>query len=151
MKFGEMGCVRMDRVGETFIYFLLREGEVVYVGQTRSGIGRLASHKAKDYDAVAIMYCEPTQLDELEDWYMTKYKPEYNKLPNFAMNVSLQGLKKRIRQETGNGKLTIWPIRRAVRELGIEPFLVEATPYVKRDEADMVSEYFKRQVNGDGA
>lgn len=146
-----MGCVCLDKLGDTFVYFLLKDGEVVYVGQTRSGIGRLASHKEKDYDAFAIMYCLPSQLDELEDLYMWKYKPKYNKMPNIVMNISLQALKKRIRKETGNDKLTIWPIRKAVRELGIEPFLVDKTAYIKRHEADKVSEYFKGQVSGDGA
>ena len=110
----------------------------MYVGQTQSGIARLASHQVKDYDEIYVMYCEPWQLDELEDKYITKYRPKYNRQPNLVMNVSLQRVKKRLREESGNDKLTIWTIRRAIKELGIEPFLIETTPYVKRDEADRI-------------
>lgn len=138
MEFEEVGCEKIARIRETFVYFLLKHNEVVYVGQTQNGIARLAGHQMKDYDEIYVMYCEPWQLDELEDKYITKYRPKYNRQPNFVMNISLQRVKKRLREESGNDRLTIWTIRHAIKELGIEPFLIETTPYVKRDEADRI-------------
>lgn len=138
MKFEEGGCKKIERLRETFIYFLLKDGEVIYVGQTKAGISRLSAHGDKDYDEIYVMYCDDSELDCLEDKYITKYRPKYNRQPNFVMNVSLQRVKKRLREKSGNDRLTIWTIRRAMKELGIEPFLIETTPYVKRDEADKI-------------
>lgn len=55
---------------------------MVYVGQTRVGLYRPFSHRDKEYNNVRILPCSETQLDDLENFYIAKYKPRYNIMGN---------------------------------------------------------------------
>lgn len=63
------------------IYFLLMEGEVVYVGQTTNFLARLHKHQrdGKAFDAFSFMQCRPEDLDELEATYIDAFLPVYNR------------------------------------------------------------------------
>ncbi len=135
MKFEESGCKKIERLRETFVYFLLKDEEVIYVGQTKAGISRLSAHGDKDYDEIYVMYCDDSELDYLEDKYITKYKPKYNKQPNYYMNISMQRVKKAARRYSGIDNLNIYTVRRVCKALEIEPFAINATVYVKCPDA----------------
>ena len=65
----------------TGVYFLFREGELVYVGQTRTLKWRLDQHLAdrrKVFDAVAFLPCTIDRLLEIEGHYIRAYAPRYN-------------------------------------------------------------------------
>jgi hypothetical protein len=62
------------------VYFLLRDEQVVYVGQSTSLGVRIASHdKRKDFDRVVYFECHPADLNRLETAFILKLKPEYNR------------------------------------------------------------------------
>lgn len=64
------------------VYFLLRNGVVVYVGQAKNVKSRINTHKAdpdKDFDAYAWVRCELEHLDTLEALYIMTLRPEQNK------------------------------------------------------------------------
>ena len=63
------------------VYFLTRNGVVVYVGQSVSVIGRLASHasEGKDFDGVHVLLCGSNDLMRMEREWINKLLPEYNK------------------------------------------------------------------------
>lgn len=66
-----------------FVYFLIQDEEVVYVGQTTKGIIRPISHlNDKIFNSIRIMYCETKNLGKLEHEYILKYNPLYNKTKN---------------------------------------------------------------------
>ncbi|MBZ9649415.1 hypothetical protein K9B33_17915 [Sphingobium sp. 3R8] len=70
--------------GGTGIYFLWRGDTVVYVGQTRTGYLRIASHLANSamaFDAVGFMRCDAESLDAAERAYLDRLLPEYNTDP----------------------------------------------------------------------
>lgn len=62
------------------IYFLLRAGEVVYVGQSVDVLHRISRHRreGRKFDAYAIMECERDQLDTLERQYIMLFVPRGN-------------------------------------------------------------------------
>lgn len=62
------------------IYFLMREGEVVYVGQSVDVLHRIARHRreGKHFDAYSYMECEAADLDRLERLYIRALVPEDN-------------------------------------------------------------------------
>ena len=65
-----------------FIYFLLKDNNLVYVGKSNNGIlGRISSHiKDKDFDSAYYVASSSEELlDEYEKKYIIKYKPKYNK------------------------------------------------------------------------
>lgn len=61
------------------IYFLLKSMEVVYIGQSSRGMVRCYEHTDIDFDSLTFIKCEKEQLNYLEDFYIAKYLPKYNK------------------------------------------------------------------------
>ena len=58
MKFceDESMVTTIPKCASNCVYFLLKDNEVVYVGQTAQGIVRLFSHRDKDFDEIKIIY-----------------------------------------------------------------------------------------------
>lgn len=80
---------------EHCIYFLYKNGKVVYVGQSSAGLSRLEHHRQrkghkKDFDSFSYIFCEKEKLDETEAFYISQFKPKYNKRRfYFKRNVSV--------------------------------------------------------------
>ena len=84
MYFDEKNAIKFDyEYSRNCVYFLLEKNVVVYVGKTTNGIWRIKQHRhEKTYDDIYIIKCNYEDLNRLEDYYMIKYKPKYNLLPN---------------------------------------------------------------------
>lgn len=70
--------------GGTGLYFLWRDSSVVYVGQTRAGFLRIATHMSNSgmtFDAVGFLRCPSSELDAAERAYIDRLLPEYNRDP----------------------------------------------------------------------
>lgn len=68
----------------TFVYFLVLQGEVVYVGQTKQLFGRMTCHTlhmVTDFDHLFYLPVHPSRLDEVEAHFIKELKPKYNKSP----------------------------------------------------------------------
>lgn len=128
-----------------FIYFLLKDQEVVYVGQTITGVSRPFMHKDKAYDTVKILFCAKEQLDIMEDKYITKYNPKYNRQPNHRVNISLSMVKSKILTEHGL-RANMWHIKRALKDTGIEPKNYYGVSYLKNDEAKTLISHIVKNI-----
>ena len=82
MKFNEPEFIDMTYIPKIFVYFLLDNDEVVYVGKTTPGLARVYAHKDKNYNKVYIILCDVTELDFTENKYIAKYLPKYNAIFN---------------------------------------------------------------------
>lgn len=62
------------------IYFLLRAGEIVYVGKTTDVFLRLSKHRrdGRVFDAYNFLPCSEDRLDELERLYIEAFLPAGN-------------------------------------------------------------------------
>lgn len=72
---------RQEAVGRYCIYFLIKGDEIVYVGQCRYGLSRIADHfydEGKDFDSFAITSCSREELSDLEANYIIKFQPKLN-------------------------------------------------------------------------
>ena len=72
-----------NRNRNCFIYFLIKDDNLVYVGKSNNGIlGRINSHiKNKEFDAAYYTAISSEKLlDEYEKRYIVKYRPKYNKV-----------------------------------------------------------------------
>jgi hypothetical protein len=79
-----------EACGLRCIYFLVRDGIVVYVGQT-AGLGqRIRAHKLKQYDSVWIVEAAPDELNTLEAYWIGELAPEYNseRRPNYIRGTN---------------------------------------------------------------
>ena len=84
MLFEEEPDLILDAKKNYLVYFLLKDKEVVYVGQTTQNVIRPFSHKDKIFDSVAVIYQseDKEKLNEIEEFYIKKYSPRYNKTFN---------------------------------------------------------------------
>jgi len=65
----------------SYVYFLLRRGRVVYVGETCVTVeSRVKQHrKDKEFDRVLAMLVPPATRKRIEDQWIQRLKPEYNR------------------------------------------------------------------------
>lgn len=110
-----------------FVYFLLQDEEVVYVGQTSAGLSRPFSHTDKEYDTIKVIPVKPEGLDLVEDHFISKYKPKYNKKRNYGVVYSLQRANRIIRADLQLRSFKLRDLNATLALLGITPFLDEFT------------------------
>lgn len=79
-----------------FVYFLINDGEVVYVGQTIHLMPRIASHKRdKDFDSYNFIECKASELDLIESFYIHALSPRLNgKLQSGASGLNFKSEEK---------------------------------------------------------
>ncbi|AUR91998.1 GIY-YIG nuclease superfamily protein [Vibrio phage 1.168.O._10N.261.52.A10] len=63
---------------ESMIYFLIRDEEIVYVGQTRNLSQRLSHHSNKVFDRYNYIIVSSDYADITESVYIHAINPEYN-------------------------------------------------------------------------
>ena len=82
MEFQEFdkNLIIIDNEIKNFVYFLLKNNQVVYVGKTTTGFFRPFSHRDKIFDTMIALPCSSEDLDKLEVQYIKKYKPMYNSI-----------------------------------------------------------------------
>lgn len=62
------------------VYFLIKDGAIQYIGQTRSFFVRMAPHAAeKDFDSVILLPFDVEELDDMEAELIARYQPPLNK------------------------------------------------------------------------
>lgn len=118
MQFKEKADFSFKKLPDNFIYFLCKEGEVVYVGQTTQGILRPLQHKDKEHDEVKLHFVEKEVLDLAEGYYIAKYKPKYNKAGTGLL--SLMSARNKIREYTGFFDYTLNNLKKDCKLHGIE-------------------------------
>lgn len=72
---------RSQKWGDKFagIYFLIKDREIVYVGQSMNVAARVSQHKkTRDFDSWSWIPCDTQDLLDLERAYIRKFRPELN-------------------------------------------------------------------------
>jgi hypothetical protein len=69
---------RADVPTTSGVYFLVKAGRVIYVGQSTNVFARLSAHAAKDWDRMAYVPCDAVMLDRLESLYIHTLNPPLN-------------------------------------------------------------------------
>jgi hypothetical protein len=108
------------------IYFLINEGEIVYVGQAADIHSRIAAHArdGKTFTAYSFVECKPSELSDLEAEYIVAFAPRLNqKLPPNANWCSLRQL------------------RMHASELGI--FANEVDRFLRENQIQAVNGYYR--------
>ena len=89
------GFINVTPILRAGVYALLREGVVVYIGQSKKMLQRVSAHKSNWgrkaqpawmpvslrgvlFDEVHVLPCRVEDLDELEHTMINLYKPRYN-------------------------------------------------------------------------
>jgi len=143
MKFEEQNVIKIPNYKNSLIYFFVKENEVVYVGQTRNNIGRPLSHKDKDYDTIYIKYCEVDELDSLEDKYIIKYRPKYNKECNGTIRYGLRKVKQKIIKELKIRNFNFDDLKQIINQLNIKTVVLNGIEFISIFEYYDILNYMK--------
>lgn len=143
MIFEEKDFISIEEYKKVFIYFLIKNDEVVYVGKTTQGIFRPLSHRNKDYDKINIIYCDVDKSDKLESYYILKYKPKYNKELNYnsfyTMNMVVQKIKREI-----DFNFNLWRLKSIIKETQINIQEFNGKKYISKDDFKEIIAYIRR-------
>jgi len=141
MKFSETKSITLPKYQKSFIYFLLKNDDVVYVGQTKSGITRPLTHKDKDYDTIKLLYCDVKDLNILEDKYIKKYKPIYNKAINYYINYSFCSARNKIRNVCNDKTFNVPKLKKLIKKLDIKTYYINENVYINVADVEKIIEY----------
>lgn len=117
MKFLEKDSISIPRLPNSFVYFLLDDEEVVYVGKTKNGIVRPLSHFDKKFTDIKIIPVPEEKLSHEEEYYISKYSPKYNKVMKYY--VSALNARDFVRLTCGNEKYTVRNLKNDAVKFGI--------------------------------
>lgn len=150
MKFEEENYTDVTKIPSVFIYFLLMDDEVVYVGQTKNGTSRIQAHKYnKDFNKVYVIECCEEDLDYLENEFILKYDPKYNKIPNTRAMIRVDKLAHKLNIEVSpKTRFSINKVSKILDELKINPKYVYHIPYIYDWEYDIILSAFRDYENG---
>lgn len=146
MIFSEDNCETLVPKPNNFIYFLLDKNDVVYVGQTTQGVLRPLSHKNKKYDTIKIKYCREGQLDVLEDEFIAKYNPKYNKKINQSAFYTLKNAKTKLRYDIQDKNITIFDLKKSIKRLGLPLVEFKGKKYISKQNFGEVSNEIKERI-----
>lgn len=118
MKFKLHDCIKPS------IYFLRKNGEVVYVGSSAFGLYRALAHACinvpKDFDEVELIDCDIEHLQELEAELILRYKPMYNLSMPSSNNVTLRWFRKNYCKGQVT-ELGLLDLKKLVKQAGLKP------------------------------
>lgn len=148
MKFEETeGIITIPIYQNTFVYYLMKNNEVVYVGQTKKGLTRPLTHfKDKDFDEIKIQYCDAHDLDLLEDKMIKKYNPKYNVAINYSINYSLMRARNKIRERYNSDSFSLRKLKKAIEILDIKLYELNGTVYMNVDDYERIIKYIDQRL-----
>ena len=133
MKFSENNALTIPEIPKVFVYFLLYENEVVYVGKTQQGIVRPFSHHDKKFDKIKIVVVDERFLSISEEYFITKYRPVYNlDLKEF---ISLERSRNIIRHYANDSRFSVRDLKAWLVRLGFVKNIFKPTENCIRSSA----------------
>jgi len=119
---------------QIFIYFIIRNNEVIYVGQTYAGMTRVYQHMMP-CDEIKIIYKSRDFLGAWETSYITKYRPEYNK--NIYGESILKLIRNKLRDLYGP-EMSMTDVKKFLKSIAVEILYEDGFPYVPPSELDII-------------
>lgn len=141
MKFNEPNYINLSAITRIFVYFLIFEGEVVYVGKTTTGLARVYAHvNSKLFNQIFVIECEEDDLDKVEAKYILKYNPMYNTNMNkngmYTIRKSVKLINSKLRVQMTRPKLS-----KLLTILGIQLVEFNGELYIKPEDLDIACNY----------
>jgi hypothetical protein len=128
---------------ETFIYFLLKNKKIVYVGQTTNGLNRIKEHLLdcnKEFDDFKIIKCNESELKELENNYIIKFNPEYNKNLN-SFNVKSQYVIRKLNEKLNFNPYSVKGIKEIIHISPFKKELFKGDEVILKEDADKLIDF----------
>jgi hypothetical protein len=134
---------------DVFVYFLLKDKKIVYVGQTTNGFERIKQHLLdykKDFDDYKILKCEESELDELENKYIIKYNPKYNSYVN-PISAKHTYIERKLKEKIGFNPYSINFIKKIIHKSCFKKEMFKNDEVILKKEADLIIEFLIKKYN----
>ena len=128
LKFQESSDLSISKIIYDAIYFLIKNDEVVYVGQTTKGLARPFQHVDKIFDRVEIISVRIEDLNKAEGYFISKYKPKYNFV--IPCYYSMLRAREEIRISTNNASFSILDLKRVISKHKIDVVSLKGKEYI---------------------
>lgn len=148
MEFKEINTISLPSAALPIVYFLIKSGEVVYVGQSQHGIARPYSHRDKDFDRIEIMKVPPDKLNETESYYIRKYAPIYNHRLIDGVDVGINIVKSKIQEQFNRNDFSIIYLRKLINFLNISTYDFDGITYISKNDFNLIMNFIKENLNG---
>jgi hypothetical protein len=133
-------AVPNDKVNEAIIYALIKDGEIIYIGQTTRGLVRILAHvKNKDFDSYATMDMGFFGIDEdfywsdvieiYEEELIVRLNPKLNRSIKGYMFMSLSQIQKAY-------EMTYWSVTKMINASDIKRYIFNSNVYYYFDDVD---------------
>jgi len=119
--------------GGWFVYFLIRDGEIIYVGKSENPISRVSQHihtHIRKFDSYHIIEVpEGEDVDDVERQYILNFRPVFNFMVEFPKSFVAIGetVEARIRYRIAAGQAPMG----AARAEGLNPQSFYSTPFYR--------------------
>ena len=133
-------AVPLERVNEAILYALIKDGEIVYVGQTRKGVIRILSHVGnKDFDSYTVMDME--FFEENEDFYWDEmldfHEEELIVRLNPKLNRSIKGcVFMSVAQIQKHYDMSYWNVIKILKSSDIKRYIFNSKIYYHFEDVD---------------
>lgn len=128
---------------QIFVYLLLENKKVVYVGQTTNGLNRIKQHfknSEKKFDDYKIIKCSKKDLNEIENFYILKYKPKYNKKIN-SSNVKITYIIAKLKDVIGFNPYSIKGIEKIIEKSNFQTKYFNGSIVLTKKDAEIISNF----------
>lgn len=117
---------------KTAVYLLYDDNEVVYVGQTKSGLKRIMQHNNKIFNRYSFIECSVDDLDYFEDVYIMKFQPKYNHFYNYS-RMSLESCYRKLKYQIQK-QINLNEFIDFVEKSGIEVLIFKGTKTILKKD-----------------
>lgn len=117
---------------KTAVYLLYNDNEVVYVGQTKSGLKRIMQHNNKIFNRYSFIECSVDDLDYFEDVYIMKFQPKYNHFYNYS-RMSLESCYRKLKYQIQK-QINLNEFIDFVEKSGIEVLIFKGTKTILKKD-----------------
>lgn len=125
------------------IYFLTNNDDVVYIGQSINVSFRVKTHlkeNKKEFCDVYIIECCKEKLNELENHFIVKYNPKYNKILNNS-DVNCNYFIERFNILIGYSPFTKKMINKIIEISNFEKKMYNKNYYISKEDANVLIDY----------
>lgn len=132
---------------QSIVYFLIKNQEVIYVGQSKNGYNRPFQHN-KEQDCIKIIKCNVNNIDFLENYYIEKYNPKYNKQKhNFNFYLKMCRARKLLKERFPEhiDEISKLNINKIMNKNNMDFEYINGNKFIKRTDIDIISDIIRKE------
>lgn len=139
MKFEEdRNITTVPNVCKPIIFFLLDDGEVVYIGQSKNGLRSAYQDTTRVFDSVSFFTCEEDELDKIQADMILKYQPRYNRTLPGRIYFSFRKTRELVRQDPSFKTFSLFDLKKMIKKIGLTVYAFDGVSYINAESFEKI-------------